>query len=243
MCGWLALALGAALVPTEAPSSSGPDEGLLIVPELRLADRLPFESALSALPLPVSSPPPLPSLANRPQVAANNQRRWQKEVDANYEVSPEKERPVHLSSVDCIRVLTLEGSSQLQRFRDGMEPYGLWERTTVQVEDRDTNNSHRGVWNAHQRAWRESGECNHLLVFEDDCYFENATAVVGMQRVEMFLRSNIPYDFVLLGWAFSHSAEEALNVHDLQALGSTPRVVPIRDQPCMYSIDHWADMQ
>jgi hypothetical protein len=42
--------------------------------------------------------------------------------------------------------------------------------------------------------------CSNLLVLEDDAFFENDTVELSTTRADAFLRSEVPYGLLLLGW-------------------------------------------
>ena len=138
-------------------------------------------------------------------------------------------------------------STSIPAFQKEMEKYGLWDRTVVQTEIQDPKFSRRGVWDAHQRAWKESEGCNNTLVFEDDAFFDDEYAAFGMAQVERFLaadRATYPYDLVMLGWAYQNCQDEINNtLSQIRLSKSTPRVSPIGgDFSCLYRLKHWSDL-
>lgn len=105
-----------------------------------------------------------------------------------------------LPSVDCVRVISLNGSKALAPLTDELKRLGLWDRTIVQTEQLDPDGGRAGCFRAHVRAWSHSKNCSHLLVLEDDAFFENDTMALSTSRAEAFVGSGLPYDMLYLGW-------------------------------------------
>jgi GR25 family glycosyltransferase involved in LPS biosynthesis len=105
-----------------------------------------------------------------------------------------------LPSVECVRVISLNGSKALAPLTDELKRLGLWDRTIVQTEQLDPDGGKAGCFRAHVRAWSHSQNCSHLLVLEDDAFFENDTMALSTARAEAFVGSGLPYDMLYLGW-------------------------------------------
>eukprot|EP00930_Biecheleria_cincta_P046889 TRINITY_DN32417_c0_g1_i1.p1 TRINITY_DN32417_c0_g1~~TRINITY_DN32417_c0_g1_i1.p1 ORF type:complete len:318 (-),score=31.78 TRINITY_DN32417_c0_g1_i1:144-959(-) len=111
-----------------------------------------------------------------------------------------------LPSVDCVRVIALEGSSMRHPMEDQLKEFGLWNRTFWQTEKQDPDGSVAGCWRAHVKAWAASSNCSNLLVLEEDAFFDVSTESYsrfpgpGPTYAEMFLQSAAAYDLLLLGW-------------------------------------------
>jgi hypothetical protein len=78
-----------------------------------------------------------------------------------------------LPSIDCVRMITLNGSEMSDLLRNELKVRGLWNRTTVQTEQLDPEGGRAGCFRAHVRAWNLglTLECENLLVLEDDVFF------------------------------------------------------------------------
>jgi len=100
------------------------------------------------------------------------------------------------SAVDCVRVITLEGSDQFPLFLAEAERVGLT-NYAIQVEKRDPDGGDAGCFRAHVRAsqWGLKHHCQALLVLEDDVYFERPDPTIDLSGV---LSSN-EYDMLYLG--------------------------------------------
>ena len=138
----------------------------------------------------------------------------------------------------CIRVLTMPGSSQLPTVMQHLRELGFYSRTIVQMEEsRDPDGGQAGNFRAHLRAWaltRQHHNCSHLMVLEDDAFFDAKLFSHCAPMVTNFLlgpRNGEPwqptaYDMVLLGWRNSH-------------LGVAYTFPPSVDTRCMAKIEHW----
>ena len=141
-------------------------------------------------------------------------------------------------SVPCARVITLAGSPSLQTFMHRLEARlqgrELGPSLTVQTEQRDAEGGLAGVWRAHTRAWNASyGRCSHLLLFEDDVFLDpdDQTLRLGAARVDAFIQSGKPYDFLLLGWVAQVGAH---------GLPPPPFATPVNGLRCTYTVQrHW----
>jgi hypothetical protein len=107
-----------------------------------------------------------------------------------------------LPSIDCVRMITLNDSERPALLMDELKVRGLWNRTTVQIEQLDPEGGTAGCFRSHVRAWNFglTQECANLLVLEDDAFFENDTVHISSSRAESFLRSGRAYDTLYLGW-------------------------------------------
>ena len=79
--------------------------------------------------------------------------------------------------VDCVRIISLEGKTQMiNMFKVDATLMGFINRTIVQFEKRDPEGGKAGCWRAHKRANRLAlaAGCKNLLVLEDDVYFTNS---------------------------------------------------------------------
>ena len=71
----------------------------------------------------------------------------------SYESSREADHEAaFLPSVDCVRVIGLEGSSMRQPMESQLREFGLWNRTFWQTEKQDLGGSKAGCWRAHVKA-------------------------------------------------------------------------------------------
>ena len=78
------------------------------------------------------------------------------------------------SEVDCVRIISLEGKTEMiNMFKVDAALMGFLNRTVVQFEKRDPEGGKAGCWRAHARASRLAlaAGCKNLLVLEDDVYF------------------------------------------------------------------------
>lgn len=158
-------------------------------------------------------------------------------------------RPL-LSSVDCIRYLTLPNSTQTPLFERQMRELGLWRRVAVQVSAPSPRGKEAGCFDAHQRAWRESlaTGCRNLLVLEEDVFFDARVVAPGAAHADDFLsRGDYAYDMLFLGWGLSFlnistevPAAAGNTVEDIIPAGYT-YVAPIDHYRCVYRIHHWLD--
>jgi len=149
-----------------------------------------------------------------------------------------------LPLVDCIRVITLEDSDQYPLFVDEMNRVGIWDRVTVQTETRDPEGTAAGCSRAHMRAWAwgAANNCSHLLVFEDDVFFEDATLASWAVSANHFLRSDNPYDILLMGWD-RHPTVFANNSHHVEVPATWAQATPYPKWPnCTYRLHQWAAM-
>ena len=138
----------------------------------------------------------------------------------------------------CIRVLTMPGSSQLPTVLQHLKEFGFYSRTIVQMEEkRDPDGGQAGNFRAHLKAWaltRQHHNCSHLMVLEDDVFFDRKLFSHCEPMVTKFLlgpRNGEPgqptaYDMVLLGWRNS-------------AVGVSYTFPPWVDTQCMANIEHW----
>lgn len=107
-----------------------------------------------------------------------------------------------LPSVDCVRVISLEGSEQLPLLEAELDRLGLRDRAVFQTETPDPEGGQAGCFRAHVRAWnagREAG-CSSLLVLEDDAFFDPDVEQQGLSRADAYLKTGLPFDLLLLGW-------------------------------------------
>ena len=95
------------------------------------------------------------------------------------------------------------------------------------------NRTRRASRQAHQRAWAAAEGCENTLIFEEDAFFEESTAAIGMAVVEKYLRARRDYDMILLGWA----PDQPDDFH------SAPRAAKVKGHHCAYQIRHWSQMQ
>merc|ERR1740130_2551122 len=65
---------------------------------------------------------------------------------------------IAFSSVDCVRVITLEGSDQLARMEEELDRVGLRSRATIQTESPDPEGGMAGCFRAHVKAWNAALE-------------------------------------------------------------------------------------
>jgi GR25 family glycosyltransferase involved in LPS biosynthesis len=106
-----------------------------------------------------------------------------------------------LPSVECVRVISLNGSKTLSLLTGELKRLGLWSRTTVQIEQPDPEGGMAGCFRAHVRAWTFGQQCSNQLVLEDDAFFDNDTVDISIARAEAFLQGGISYDILQLGWS------------------------------------------
>ena len=203
-------------------------------------DATPEPAASQGEPAPMSEP-------SEPSASASTTSAPAAPAPSSSWTAPSASTTSYMPSIDCVRVITLYDSTSIPVIQKEMEKYGLWDRTVVQTEVEDPHFSRRGVWNAHQRAWKESEGCNNTLVFEDDAFFDDEYAASGMANVERFLaadRASQPYDLIMLGWAYQNCQDEINNtLSNIQRSQSTPRAEPIGDGfTCMYRLKHWSDL-
>jgi len=108
--------------------------------------------------------------------------------------------------VDCVTVITIydEDSERVQAFMENMDDVGMdTSRIRIQKEVRDEENSSRGVWNAHTRAWKwgKDNKCASMLIFEDDAFFaQDKYSAKSIMNAQEFLLNEKPFDFLLLGY-------------------------------------------
>ena len=149
--------------------------------------------------------------------------------------------PALLPSVDCIRVLTVGDADDVtfRRFVKKTRRVGLWGRTTVQREAPDPEGGRVGCFRAHVRAWQAgvAERCNHLLVMEDDVFFDEEALPTWSQRAEALFRSRTPYDMLFmgfdLGWGDSLLAGIDPNATVIA------RATPHAGLECTYTIHDW----
>jgi hypothetical protein len=108
-------------------------------------------------------------------------------------------------SIDCVRVITMEGSTVFSNLQYELQSLGLWNRTVVQIEQEDPDGGAAGCFRAHVRAWNSglTSGCSNLLILEDDAFFDTAYVQHGFDAAEAFLQSSegTEYDLITLGWA------------------------------------------
>ncbi|KAL3917514.1 MAG: hypothetical protein SGPRY_006376 [Prymnesium sp.] len=110
-----------------------------------------------------------------------------------------------LLTVDCVFALTVTNSSWMQALEhEVLLPYGLMHRTSI-LEQRRKHPAGQAAGRAmqHLEAWNGAHlrGCKHALVLSDDAYFLDEIAVRVLPRVDDWLRAQIEYDLLMLGWS------------------------------------------
>jgi len=153
--------------------------------------------------------------------------------------SSEKNAGELLSKVQCIRYLTLNGSDQTALFEAQTKKMGLWDRVTVQTDERDPEGKAAGCLRAHVKAWNLALDegCDNLLVLEEDVFFDRTMVQPTFSHINYFLGHNTSsYDMLFLGWGDSF-----LNLTNDGVSAGYTSVTPIKGYKCIWTIHHWLD--
>ena len=108
-----------------------------------------------------------------------------------------------MDAVGCTRLLTMEGSTQFPLLKEELEARGVFGKVSVQSQARvAVVDPTRSIFEAHIYAWEwgHSNECHHLLVLEDDAFFEDVTLPGASAAVSLAVQKDM-FDVLLLGYA------------------------------------------
>lgn len=105
-----------------------------------------------------------------------------------------------LPSIDCIRIVALEGSPNVPLLLAELQTLGLMDsRVAVQFGKLDSREG-AGCWNQHVTVWQNltASGCTHSLIIEEDATFRRGRWLRSTQ-IEDFIALNQPYDTLQLG--------------------------------------------
>jgi hypothetical protein len=152
-----------------------------------------------------------------------------------------------LSAVNCLRYLTINGSTQTALFEAQARELGLWDRITVQTGTPDPEGKEAGCFRGHVKAWNDALDegCSNLLVMEEDVFFDRAVVWPTFNHLNGFLNRNASsYDMLFLGWDFSSSnipaTETTASGANVVSSGYTT-VHPTPGYRCIWNIHNWLD--
>ena len=148
----------------------------------------------------------------------------------------------------CAVILTTNASiskpsSQFHALRRTLQQHGLLERTNVRVSPH-MKDRRKGIYVAHVEAYKEGirRKCAHMLILEDDAFFDERAVTQSASSVTAFLASDVPWDLLYLGYRIpvtvTGQAARRLNstARPLywNIMDDPPRAVP--GLPCIYRI-------